>query len=118
METLRWLGWMYARLVAVAVTIASAWVFLINAAGRSYQGWILAWILVSGVVGTVGGPLYLLSIDGPARFRGALKRRLGWAAMFAAMLLPSSISFFLLPMVLTLVPTLGRVGEKEALKSS
>ncbi|HZD22585.1 MAG TPA: hypothetical protein VE569_04190 [Acidimicrobiia bacterium] len=66
----------------------------------------------SGLAGALGGSLYLLSIDGFERFRAALHRRTGWLAMLVAMMLPSSLSFFLLPMVVTLVPTLIRVASK------
>lgn len=106
MDTLRWVGWMFARLVALAVLIVSGWMFIINLVDVSYQGWILAWILLSGVAGVVGGTLYLLSIDGPNRYRTRTRRSLGWAAMLVAMLLPSSLSFFLLPTLAVLVPTL------------
>lgn len=114
MSTLRWLGWMFARLVAVAVAILGAWMFIINVVQISFEGWILAWILGSGVLGAAGGAFYLLSIDGPDRYRRKVLRTLGWAAMFLAMVLPTSLSFFLLPMVLLIVPTVFISPEPTA----
>lgn len=106
MDTLRRVGWMFARLVALAVLVVSGWMFIINLVEVSYEGWILAWILLSGLAGVAGAILYLLSIDGPNRYRTRRRRSLGWAAMLAAMLLPTSLSFFLLPTLAVLIPTL------------
>jgi hypothetical protein len=106
---LRRLGWMLARLVALAVVLVSAWMLIINLVELDYDDWVLAWILLSGIVGAVGGSLFLLSIDGPDGFRTNVRRRLGWASMLIAMLLPTSLSFFLLPMVAVLIPTIFNV---------
>lgn len=106
MDTLRRVGWMFARLVALAVLIVSGWMFIINLVEVSYEGWILVWILLSGLAGVAGGALYLLSIDGPDRYRTRGRRSLGWVAMLLAMLLPTSLSFFLLPTLAVLIPTL------------
>ncbi len=97
---------MFARLVAVAVLIVSGWMFIINLVEVSYEGWILVWILLSGLAGVAGSALYLLSIDGPDRHRTRGRRSLGWVAMLLAMLLPTSLSFFLLPTLAVLIPTL------------
>lgn len=120
MDTLRSVGWMFARLVAFAVGLVSVWMFIINIVEVSYEGTILAWILLSGVAGAAGAAFYLLSIDGPERFRTRARRAMGWVAMFAAMILPSSLSFFLLPLVTLLLPSLFmiRSPEEETVTSS
>lgn len=97
---------MFARFVALAVLLLSAWLFVANVIEVRYEGLILVWILISGLVGTAGGVLYLLSIDGPGHYRTRTLRTAGWAMMLAAMILPSSLSFFILPMVALLFPTL------------
>lgn len=110
MDLLRWMGRMFARFVAVSVIILSAWLFFVNAFGdQGWRVWVLIWILASGVAGTVGGVLYLLSLDGPARFRTKPTRIGGWAAMLAAVLLPTALAFMLVPLVLVLIPTLFTV---------
>lgn len=120
MDTARSIGWMFARLIALAVAVVSGWMFVINVAEMDYDGLILIWILVSGVAGVAGGVLYLLSIDGPVRYRTRRTRFLGWAAMLAAMLLPSSLSFFLLPILAVLIPSLFTIdsGSGGAVTSS
>lgn len=118
MGTLRWLGWMFARLLALAVLLVSVWMLIINAIQLDYAGWVLVWILVSGIVGTGGGLLYLASIDGPKRYRTRAWRAIGWAGMLIAMLLPTSLSFFLLPLLATLIPTLAINPKNEAVTSS
>ncbi|HSM46014.1 MAG TPA: hypothetical protein VK969_13445, partial [Acidimicrobiia bacterium] len=92
--------------VALAVILLSAWLFVAKALEVRHEGLIFVWILISGLAGTAGGVLYLLSIDGPGRYRTRALRTAGWAMMLAAMTLPSSLSFFMLPMVALLFPTL------------
>ncbi|MGH3650798.1 MAG: hypothetical protein ACRDU9_08830 [Acidimicrobiia bacterium] len=106
MDLLRWMGWMFARFVAVSVGILHAWMFVINLVELSYEGWTLAWIIFSGLVGAVGGVAYLLTLDGPARFRTRRLRVWGWVGMLAAVMLPTSLTLMLVPLVLALVPTL------------
>lgn len=122
MPSMRFVGWLLARLVAVAVLLPSVWIFILNAfIDVDYDGRILVWILISGAAGTAGSLLYLLSIDGPPRYRTRLIRTVGWAMMLAAMVLPSSLSFFLLPMVALLFPTLvvtPEHGSGGAVRSS
>jgi hypothetical protein len=116
---------MLARLVALAVLLLGAWLLVVNVvvalAGERYdETWILAWVLISGLAGAAGGSIYLLSIDGPARFHTRSWRLWGWGAMFASALLPHSFSFIVLPAVLALLPTVFFVSgvQKEAVTSS
>jgi hypothetical protein len=114
MELLRWMGLMYARFVAVSVTVLSAWIFVVNLFELRGPGWALAWILSSGLVGAVGGLAYLLSLDGPVRFHTRAHRIGGWVAMLAAVILPTSLTPILIPLVVLLIPTLfGATAKKE-----
>lgn len=97
---------MFAKFVAIAVTLVNAWLFVVNIARISYDGWVLVWILASGLAGVIGGVVYLLSTDGPERFATRSYRISGWVAMLAATVLPTSLNIFLMPMVLLLIPTL------------
>lgn len=100
------LGRTLARLVGLTYTILGLWVFIINVIQFSYSGWTLVWILVSGVLGAVGGVFYLLSFDGPDRIRTRRTRFSGWVGMLVLALLPWSYSFVVLPMLLLTIPTL------------
>lgn len=114
MDLLRWMGRMFARFVAVSVAILSAWMFFVNVFGaQTWEPWVLVWILASGFAGTVGGVAYLLSLDGPTRFRNKLARIGGWLAMLAAVMLPTNLTFMLVPLVLVLIPTLFTVTTKS-----
>lgn len=114
MDLLRWMGWTFARFVAVSVAILSGWMFVVNLPleDRGWEPWALIWILVSGLAGAVGGVLYLLSIDGPHRFRTRAYRVSGWVAMLAAVLLPTSLTIMLVPLVLVLIPSLFAIPRR------
>jgi hypothetical protein len=80
---------------------------------RDWEPWALVWILASGLVGAVGGVLYLMSIDGPRRFRTRAFRIGGWAAMLAAVMLPTNLTFMLVPLVLVLLPSLFTIPRRD-----
>lgn len=108
----RKLGRTLARLVGLVFALLGGWVVLINLLTRSFSGQVLAVILTAGALGAMGGVLYLLSFDGPARFRTRSARMAGWAGMVALALLPSSLSLGLLALVLLVIPTLfARPGQ-------
>jgi hypothetical protein len=97
----------FYRLIGLAVTLLGAWVLFINLVEVSYSGWVLAWILSAGFSGAVGGVLFLLSFDGPARARRRQVRLLGWLGMLFLALLPWSFQFVMLPLVLLTMPALN-----------
>jgi hypothetical protein len=110
MDLLRWMGRTFVRFVAVSVAILGDWMFILNIGdGGSWAPWAYVWILASGLAGAVGGVLYLLSLDGPPRFRTKQRRIIGWGLMLASVLLPTSLTFMLVPLVLLMIPTLFRV---------
>lgn len=114
MDLLRWMGRVFARFVAVSVTLISAWTFVINIAQpANWAPWVFVWIIASGIIGVVGGVVYLLSLDGPIRFRKRLFRQGGWLMMLLAVALPTSLTFMLVPMVLVLIPTLFTVDRGD-----
>lgn len=94
-----WLG----RLVGTAVLIYSAFLLVVTVsnliAGADYDSPVVViWILVAAVIGLGASLLFLLTIDGPSRFLTRGYRTLSWWSMFLAILLPTSISFFLAPL--------------------
>ena len=103
---LRRLSKALARLVGLIFIALGTWVFVINLVQLSYSGWILSWILAAGALGATGGLLYLLSFSGSPRFRTVRIRLIGWIGMLVLALLPTSIMFPLLAMLLATAPTL------------
>lgn len=117
MDLLRWMGRVFARFVAVSVALISGWTFVVNVAQPgSWETWAYLWITASGLLGTVGGVAFLLSLDGPARFRVKRLRLGGWVMMLLAVLLPTSLTFMLVPLVLVLIPTLFTVNRDNQAK--
>ncbi len=57
----------------------------------------LACVSLSGIGGSV---LFLLSFDGPSRFRTRGRRLLGWAGMLTCALMPTSLLYLMAPLVL------------------
>lgn len=106
MGLLRWMGTTLARFVGLVVMILGGWTFWVNVIDIEYEGLILIWILASGLVGAVGGLFYLLSWDGPERFRTQRTRLWSWAAMVLASLLPTSLTLMIFPMVAIVSPVL------------
>lgn len=113
-DTLRRLGRTFARLVGLVFALLGMWVLVINLVELSYTGATLAWVLTAGLLGGAGGVFYLLSFDGPDRFRTRGTRMAAWAGMLVLALLPSSLSFILLALVVLASPTLLRSPGEQA----
>jgi hypothetical protein len=93
-------------MVGLIFVLAGGWLFLVNVAEVSYSGGVLVWILLSGLVGATGGVLFLLSIDGPMRFRTRRTRLTGWVMMWALVVLPTALILVLAPMMVCTIPAL------------
>jgi len=104
---MRRLAQTFYRLMGLASTMLGMWVLLVNLVDVGYSGWILAWILSAGFLGAVGGVLFLLSFDGPARLRNRRVRLVGWAGMLFLAFLPWSFQFVMLPLVFLVLPALN-----------
>jgi hypothetical protein len=80
-------------------------------------------VLAAAVFGVAGAVLFLLSFDGSSRWRTRTWRIVGWSGMILCLLLPTSLSFFLLPLVglaavtLAMKPTLREPSEQVAAAS-
>jgi hypothetical protein len=96
----------FGRFVGLIFTILGLWVIIGNLVAHSYSGWILVWILGAGVAGAAGGATYLLSFDGPTRFRSRGPRLAGWGGMLFLAVLPTSLTFVLFTLILLTIPTL------------
>jgi hypothetical protein len=101
----RRMGLTFARFVALSATILGVWIFVVNSIEHHYDSWIGLWVILSGLAGAIGGPLFLVSIDGPGRWRSRRARTTGWVLMLASALLPHSLTILILPLVLALAPS-------------
>jgi len=94
-----------ARLSGLVVLLYGAWMFSINlieavTGSNAYEPrWVLFVVLGTGLAGAIGGTLFLLSIDGPPRFRTPMLRAIGWVGMFICSALPTSLFYVMLIMV-------------------
>lgn len=95
----------FARLVGLVVLLYGAWMFSINlleavTGSNTYDPrWMLFVVLAFGIAGAIGGTLFLLSLDGPPRFRTRRHRLIGWVGMLICAALPTSLYYVLLLMV-------------------
>lgn len=103
----------FARFVGLIFTLLGAWIFAVNIFSDAYSGAVYAWIIIAGASGAVGGGLFLLSFDGPPRFRAPKQRLSGWVGMLILGLLPWSFSFVMVPLALLMIPTLFNNGRFE-----
>jgi hypothetical protein len=117
----------FARLTGLVVLLYGAWMFTINlfeavTDSNTYEPpWMLLVVLGFGASGAVGGTLFLLSIDGPSRFRKPMIRAIGWIGMFICSALPTSLFYVLLIMVaisaVILLRPIEQVPEETSLSS-
>ena len=119
----------YARFIGIAVCLYGGWMFLGNLIvavleGNEYdESWVLPLVLAAAAVGVAGAVLFLLSFDGSSRWRTRTWRIVGWTGMILCLLLPTGLSFFLLPLAglaaltLGMTPTLEEASEEVAAAS-
>jgi hypothetical protein len=93
--------------IGLAVLLFSLVVFAGNLAGAlggaAYDTpGLLLLIVGAGAIGLTGSIIFLLSLDGPERWRTIGWRAVGWVGMMIAAILPTSWLFLIVP-----VTTLG-----------
>jgi hypothetical protein len=94
----------YGRLVGLIVLLYGGWIFAGNVLGIStgddYDSpAILLAILAFGMIGFLSAFGFLLTFDGPSKWRSTKKRAATWLGMFVCALLPSSLVIIVLPLV-------------------
>lgn len=95
----------YARVVGLTVVVLSAWMVAVNVVQHgfgenTYDPPSMFYVVIGfGLVGLVGGVAFLLSWDGPDRFRSRTLRIVGWLGMLFMAMLPWSFTFIFLPLV-------------------
>lgn len=117
----------FARLTGLVVLLYGAWMFSINlleaiTGSNTYEPrWMLLVVLGAGLAGAIGGTLFLLSIDGPTKFRTPMNRAIGWIGMFICAALPTSLFYVLFVMVavsgVILLRPMEQAPEEPSLKS-
>lgn len=95
----------YARLIGLLVVVLSAWMVSVNVVQHvfgenTYDPPAMLYVVLGfGLVGMVGGTVFLLSWDGPQRFRSPALRVVGWLGMMFMAFLPWSFTFLFFPLV-------------------
>ena len=105
-------GPVFGRLVALAVVALAAWVLVRNATEPNYEGWVLAFIVLTSFSGLVGGGLFLLTIDGPPRFRTPSWRMWGWWLILISVIY-TTVNVIAIPFVAVAFPGLPWMRGRE-----
>ena len=108
------MGNTFARFVGFSIVVIGGYTFFINVVENNFDWPTRLLILTTSALGVLGGALYLLSYDGPLRWRTPLVRRLGWVGMLISAMLPTSLTLMLVPMVALLIPSLRGAETEEA----
>lgn len=95
----------FARLVGLASLLYSGTVFFGGIVGvaadtATETPWLLVALACVSLTGIGGSVLFLLGLDGPERFRTRGRRVLGWAGMMLCALMPTSLFYLIVPLVL------------------
>ena len=106
------------------MVMSGLWLFLLNVglvftgepSGGGFGPWVLPWILATGLAGAIGGVFYLLSLDGPERFRTKPIRWWSWTGMLLGAVVPSLIAPVLVLIVLLTSPTLFLLDTSEGVR--
>lgn len=104
------IGRNFAVFVGLVLTTYGLWIFSINIVGafwriESNPWWILAVVLVAGILSATGGVLFVLSFR-RVQFQTRRVRSWGVALMILGSLLPTSLTAILLLLALLMVPTI------------
>lgn len=108
---LQWMGRMLVRFVGLIFVLYGLLLFVGNLIDMA-QGevdapwWAIAWVLASGLVALAGGVTFILSIDGPPRWRSRIRRGVGIGLMFASSLLPSTVGSVVFVLALLSIVTM------------
>ena len=114
MDLSKWMAKTFGRFVGLVLALYGYWILFVNITGalgmfggtRYEPWWVLPIVLFAGAAAGVGGTLFLLSLDGPSRFRSKRIRSWAVALMLTGGLLPTSLTLFVLPLALLVLPSL------------
>lgn len=117
---LQWMGRMLARFVGLIFVLYGALLFFGNL--FSYFGgnveapwWAILWVLVSGAVAMAGGAGFILTFDGPERWRTRKSRALAVAMMMLSSFVPSTVGAITFVFAVLTIPSIWvRFDDKEA----
>lgn len=94
----------FGRLVGIASLLFSGTVFFGSLVGVGDSAatdtpWLVAALACVSMTGIGGSVLFLLSFDGSARFRTRGRRLLGWVGMLICAVMPTSLIYLIVPLV-------------------
>ena len=110
---LQWMGRMLVRFVGLIFVLYGLLLFA-GTVVDLVQGdvdadtplWAVTWFLASGLAALVGGVIFILSFDGPPRWRTRLRRGGGVGLMLASSLLPSTVGSIVFVFALLTIPSM------------
>lgn len=96
---------LFGRFVGLVVLLYGGWMAAVNINPEDPMAfydsnWVRPAAIAFGTLGFLSSLVFLLSLDGPPRWRSTGLRATGWVGMVIALLLPTSITIFVLPLVL------------------
>jgi hypothetical protein len=95
-----------ARVAGIAAVLLGLWVFGVNfvqsvLGENGYDPRWMVWVILAwGLVGAAGGVVFLLSLEGPQRWRTQTRRLIGWLGMLVLAVLPSVTLLVMVPLTL------------------
>lgn len=110
---LQWMGRMLVRFVGLIFVLYGLLLFVGNLVDLAQGGvdadtpwWAITWILGSGLAALAGGVLFILSFDGPQRWRTKFWRGTGVGLMMASSLLPSTVASIVFVFAILTIPSM------------
>jgi len=95
-----------SRLIGLTLLLYATWGLFVNLAtiltgefrDPTWTTWVVVEVMLVGLAGSVA---FLLSFDGPTRWRTTGRRLLGWVGMLICGLLPSQLVMVMAPIAVT-----------------
>ena len=107
---LAWMGRMLARFVGLIFVLYGALLFFGNL--FSYFGgnvdapwWAISWVLASGLVAMGGGAGFIVTFDGPEKWRTRKRRAIAVAMMMLSSFVPSTVGAITFVLALLATPS-------------
>lgn len=117
---LQWMGRMLVRFVGLIFVLYGLLLFIGNLVDLA-QGevdadtplWAISWVLGSGLAALAGGVIFILSFDGPPRWRTKFRRGTGIGLMMASSLLPSTVGSIVFVFAILAIPSIWMRATDE-----
>lgn len=117
---LHWMGVMIARFIGLVFILYGGLLFFGNLFGFlggnvDAPWWAIAWVLVSGALAMTGGVTFILTFDGPVRWRTRPRRVVAVAMMMISSFVPSTVGAITFVFALLAIPSIWVKAEVSEL---